>query len=140
MAIRWPDHYNIKYSIMDSKSNPIIEHRPWGTYQVLTENSHTKVKQIVVHKEHRLSYQSHQHRSETWTIVKGRAVVTVEGNDQVLEEKETIFIPQGAKHRIANASTIRKGENSDLIFIEVQHGDSFDEDDIERFDDDYSRV
>ena len=134
---------------MDNQNNPSIEHRPWGSYQVLTENSFTKVKQIIVKKDGILSYQSHKHRSETWTIVKGRAVVTLEGNDQVLEEKETVFIPQGAKHRIANAtSVITKGidlddleeENSDLIFIEVQHGDSFDEDDIIRYEDDYGRV
>jgi len=44
-------------------------------------------------------------------------------------------VPVGAAHRIANSGT-----TGPLIFIEVQRGDYFGEDDIVRLADDYGRV
>lgn len=126
----------------------MTEERPWGKFEVLLDAEDCKVKRITVKKGQRLSYQSHEHRSETWTVVKGRAVVTLDGGDQVLEERETVYIPQGTKHRVSNATTVvrsgvtldtLKEENSDLVFIEVQHGTYFGEDDIVRYEDDYNR-
>lgn len=123
------------------------EDRPWGSYEVLLDADNCKVKRITVVGKNRLSYQSHEHRSETWTVVQGRAVVTLDGNDKVVHPQETIFIPQGTKHRVANGSTIvsetlgkDKTTMEDLVFIEVQHGTYFGEDDIIRYEDDYQRV
>ena len=47
---------------------------------------------------------------------------------------ETIIIPQGVKHRIENKQDIK------VVFIEVQTGTYFGEDDIVRIEDDYNRV
>jgi mannose-6-phosphate isomerase-like protein (cupin superfamily) len=49
---------------------------------------------------------------------------------------DNIFIPQGTIHRIENPDK----DNKVLRFIEVQLGNSFDEDDIVRYADDYNRV
>ena len=67
------------------------EERPWGKFEVLLDAEDCKVKRITVKEGQRLSYQSHEHRSETWTVVKGRAVVTLDGGDRVLEERETVY-------------------------------------------------
>ena len=82
---------------------------------------------------HRLSYQYHHHRQEFWTVVQGEAVVVLDGVEHIVKYGESIFIPLGAKHRIENRSSEL------LIFIEVQTGTYFGEDDIIRLEDDYAR-
>jgi len=110
------------------------EKRPWGEFFVIHTSNDFKIKKIVVNKNSRLSYQFHEGRSETWIIIKGKAKITI--NDEIFFSKEgdTVSIPKRAKHRVENISS------SDLIFIEVQTGDYFDENDIIRIDDDYKRV
>lgn len=110
------------------------DERPWGSYTVLEDAPDHKVKRIVVLPAKRLSYQRHAHRSEHWFIVRGQAVVTLDGDRVEREGGDSIDIPRGTAHRIENV-----GPN-DLVFIEVQHGDSFGEDDIERLEDDFGRA
>ncbi|MDI6776745.1 MAG: phosphomannose isomerase type II C-terminal cupin domain [Syntrophales bacterium] len=113
---------------------PPRHHRPWGFYQTLSEMPDHKIKRITVYPGQRLSYQRHFHRSEHWYVVKGRATVTENGQDIELTSGQTIVLPVGSWHRIRNP-----GEEN-LVFIEVQTGDYFGEDDIERSEDDYGRV
>lgn len=121
----------------ESTLNPHDSYRdtPWGSWIVLDDSLNHKVKKFIVKPGHRLSYQSHQQRSEFWFIVQGKAEVTLNDQVQHLVKGQAITIPQGAKHRIANQT-----ENSqDLIVVEIQLGTYFGEDDIERFEDDYGR-
>ena len=108
--------------------------RPWGRYDVIDAGEGFKVKRITVKPGQRLSYQSHRHRSEYWTIVSGSARITVD--DSLLDRKRggTVTITVGAKHRVENPGS------EPLVFIEVQIGEYLGEDDIERFDDDYGRA
>lgn len=112
-----------------------MEHdiRPWGEYWVLEDAPTHKVKRIQVNPGGRLSLQYHHKRAEVWIIVSGTATVTL--NDEVKEyfPGEVVRIPRGANHRIANYT------EKDLMFIEVQYGDYFGEDDIVRIEDDYKR-
>lgn len=110
------------------------DHRPWGFYEVLSDQKDHKVKRITVYPEKRLSYQRHQQRSEHWHVVSGNAVVTLNGEDVALSEGESIDIPCGGAHRIANQA------DRNMVFIEVQRGTYFGEDDIERLEDDYGRA
>ena len=110
-----------------------IGERPWGKYYVLEDEEYYKLKRIEVNAGHRLSYQYHHHRQEFWTVVQGEAVVVLDGVEHVVKYGESIFIPLGAKHRIENRSSEL------LVFIEVQTGTYFGEDDIVRIEDDYSR-
>jgi mannose-6-phosphate isomerase len=107
--------------------------RPWGAFEVLLETEYCKVKKITVNKNHRLSSQYHHRRNEVWTVVKGIGLVTLETVDCAVVEGQVINIPAGTTHRIKNTG------NEDLIFIEVQHGTYFGEDDIVRLEDDYER-
>ncbi len=109
------------------------EKRPWGHYENLLDVDYCKVKRIVVKPNQRPSYQYHHKRSEHWVIVQGTALVTLEGEEVTYIPGDHIFIPTGKKHRIQNT-----GKN-DLIFIEVQCGTYFGEDDIVRVSDDYNR-
>jgi mannose-6-phosphate isomerase len=110
------------------------DERPWGYYTVLDDAPDHKVKRIVVSPGKRLSYQRHAKRSEHWFIVHGQAVVTLDGDRIQREMGEAIDIPRGAAHRIENVGA------GELVFIEVQYGDYFGEDDIERLEDDFGRA
>jgi len=107
--------------------------RPWGRYQVLADEADHKVKRITVKPGERLSLQRHQHRAEHWFVVSGSGRVTLDAEQIDLSAGEAVDIPQQTKHRIENIGA----EN--LVFVEVQTGDYFGEDDIERFEDDYGR-
>lgn len=109
------------------------DHRPWGFYIVLSDESDHKVKRIVVYPGKRLSLQRHRRRSEHWHIVNGEALVTLDDKEILLKKGESVDIPFGAAHRIKNTGT----EN--MVFIEIQQGDYFGEDDIERIEDDFGR-
>lgn len=109
------------------------DERPWGNYQVLEDAATHKVKRLTVDPGHRLSYQRHQKRAEHWYVVQGEATVTLEGTDHVVGAGHAIDIPRGSAHRVTNATDVP------LVFIEVQVGDYFGEDDIERLEDDYGR-
>lgn len=114
--------------------------RPWGVYYVLEDKPNFKVKKIVVQPDQRLSLQSHKHRSEHWVVVSGTATVEVRTGDESKEwvhdlaPNESTFIPMNAMHRLANYGKIP------LVIVEVQVGEYTGEDDIERFEDDYSRA
>ena len=106
---------------------------PWGSWEILLEESYCKVKRIIVHPNQRLSYQKHFKRQEQWTIVQGTATIVLNDETKKLKTGDSIFIPKEAKHRIGNQ------EKTPLIFIEVQCGSYFGEDDIIRLEDDYNR-
>ena len=124
----------VKIYKFEKKRNMLeIGERPWGKYYVLEDEENYKLKRIEVDAGHRLSYQYHHHRQEFWTVVQGEAVVVLDGVEHVVKYGESIFIPLGAKHRIENRSSEL------LVFIEVQTGTYFGEDDIIRLEDDYAR-
>jgi len=113
---------------------PETDHRPWGSYTVLDDAGTHKVKRITVFPGRRLSYQQHARRSEHWFIVIGTARVTLDGIEAEYAAGQSVDIPVGTAHRIENATA------TEVVFVEVQHGEYFGEDDIVRLEDDYGRV
>ncbi len=110
-----------------------IVNKPWGSFEVINEGKKYTMKKIIVTSGGQLSLQSHEHRSEHWLIAEGGAEVVINENTYHLKENEHIFIPQGAKHRLANR------EPNDLVVIEMWFGDNLDENDIKRYEDIYNR-
>ena len=109
-------------------------YRPWGSYESIDAGDGFQVKRLVVHPGQSLSLQRHRKRSEHWVVVKGVARVTRGDESFDLCVNQSVCIPVGTKHRLAN-----HGER-ELCLIEVQCGDYLGEDDIERFDDVYGRA
>jgi len=107
--------------------------RPWGSYTVLEEGPGFKIKRIVVNPMSSLSLQKHQHRSEHWVVVSGKAIVTNNDNVRTIDTNESTYIPAGNKHRLQNLTT------EPVVLIEVQSGSYLGEDDIVRFEDSYGR-
>jgi mannose-6-phosphate isomerase len=116
-----------------SDHEPTSAERPWGAWFVLDEGPGYKVKRIEVAPGHRLSYQTHAHRSEHWLVVQGVATFVVDGVTTMAGPGEHVDVEQGAAHRIGN-----DGEET-VIIIEIQKGAYTGEDDIQRLEDDYSR-
>lgn len=108
--------------------------RPWGHYEVLLDEPTYKVKRIVVAPGKRLSLQRHGRRQEHWFFVQGEGLVTVGDEQLPVRGANAVDIPRGAAHRVHNPG------REPLVFIEVQTGAYFGEDDIERLEDDYGRV
>lgn len=107
--------------------------RPWGRFDQFATNEQVTVKIITVEPGQRLSLQRHHRRSELWTILDGPVDVEISGMAKSLNEGERAWIPILAMHRMGNSSS------NTVRVLEVAFG-FFDEDDIERFDDDYERV
>ncbi|MFA6265598.1 MAG: mannose-1-phosphate guanylyltransferase/mannose-6-phosphate isomerase [Pseudolabrys sp.] len=109
-------------------------HRPWGYYESVDMGDRFQVKRIVVMPGGMLSLQKHRHRSEHWVVVRGNAEVTIGDEIRAVHENESIYIPIGTVHRLANNGKIP------LELIEVQTGSYLGEDDIERIEDVYKRT
>ena len=107
--------------------------RPWGRYEILQESAIHKTKCIYVLPGKRLSYQRHQKRAEHWFIIQGDARITLNGDVFEMGAGDSIDIEVGDLHRIENIGSV------DVIFVEVQTGTYFGEDDIERIADDFGR-
>ncbi len=118
----------VRYAIGDQ------DDRPWGNWRVVDVGARFTTKRIEVKPGHRLSLQTHQHRSEYWVIVSGTGEATI-GDERIsVEPGHSLHIPCETKHRIHNTG------DAALVFVEVQLGDLLDENDITRLEDDYSRI
>ena len=131
----------VKALVDDLKSRKRIEatehkrsYRPWGFYQSVDQGDRHQVKRITVYPGGRLSLQKHFHRAEHWIVVRGAAEVTVNGAIKLVHENESIYLPIGCEHRLANPGKIA------LELIEVQTGSYLGEDDIIRVEDIYNRT
>lgn len=108
-------------------------YRPWGGYASVVSGERFQVKRLFVKPGKRLSLQKHHHRSEHWVVVRGTAEIQVDDTHVTLGENESIYIPQGAVHRLSNPGKIQ------LELIEVQTGSYLGEDDIIRLEDEFGR-
>ncbi len=124
-------------SLKSAERSEAVHHRrvyrPWGNYKDIDEEERFRVKRIIVKPGGILSLQKHKHRSEHWVVVKGTATVTCGEEETSLRENQSVYIPKGVVHRLANK------EAEPLHLIEVQVGDYVGEDDIIRIEDTYGR-
>ncbi len=130
----------LKNFVQDIKRNGLKEssyfnkeYRPWGSYSTINKGERWHVKEIIVKPQEKLSLQSHYHRSEHWIVVKGTALVEIDGIEKLVRENESVYVPLGSKHRLSNPGKI------DVNLIEVQTGSFLEEEDIVRYDDIYGR-
>ena len=121
-------------SLKDAEGR-VFDERPWGTFTVLDDTMvDHKVKRIVVNPQKRLSYQRHEKRAEHWFVVSGNATAILDGAEIELSPGQSIDIQIGQAHRCENRT------NVPVVFIEIQTGTYFGEDDIVRLEDDFGRA
>ncbi len=122
-------------SLEDEKliTDPAKVLRPWGSFEIISEGENYKIKRLIVNPGHKLSKQKHKFRSETWTLISGEGLVTLDEEELIFHEGQSVVIPAGCIHRLEN------NKKNLLELIEVQTGTYFGEDDITRYDDVYGR-
>jgi len=113
---------------------PTFERRPWGWFEVLMNAPDYKIKRLFVEPGNRLSLQYHERRQEHWFVVSGEGLATIGPREIPLVPGESVDVAVSVAHRIHNTGY------APMMIIEVQTGESFDEDDIVRLDDDFGRV
>lgn len=118
----------------DLTETHLTSYRPWGGYTNVLRGERFQVKRLFVKPGKKLSLQKHFHRAEHWVVVKGTAQIVVGEETRTLRENESVYIPQGVLHRLANPGNVR------LELIEVQTGSYLGEDDIVRLEDEFGRV
>jgi len=129
------DIKNIYKSLpLSLKNNGYVDFRPWGNYEVLSDNAQFKIKRILVLPFKKLSLQSHAHRCEHWVCLQGKGRAQINEDFLSLVPNAQVFINFHDKHRLINDS------DTELIILEIQTGSYFGEDDIIRYDDDYGRA
>ena len=111
-----------------------VYYRPWGRYVNLFKGKGFLVKELFVKSKSSLSLQKHHHRSEYWLVTNGKPLITINKNKFTKKPNESVFIPQGAIHRIENPY------KKPVKIIEVQTGPILKESDIVRYQDIYGRV
>ena len=126
------NHLNEKCFVEANEHKKV--YRPWGSYKCLFEEQTWKVKKIVVKPKESLSLQKHKFRSEHWVVLDGIASVEINGEKYKIYKNQSTYIPVGINHRLSNE------ENIPLSIVEVQSGESVDENDIVRFKDKYGRT
>lgn len=139
MACKMSEAQNVKHLYKKLKSSDTTRlhktvFRPWGYYTCMNSGEGYLTKTICVMPKHKLSVQSHNHRSEHWVVLEGKALVLLEGKEYIVNSGDSIDIPLGAKHSLQNPY------NEELRIIEVQKGDYISEDDIIRYEDCYGRA
>jgi mannose-6-phosphate isomerase len=104
--------------------------RAWGTVTLLEDGSRYRINRIEIKPGHHISTQMHHHRSEHWIVVSGTAKVTCDGEEKILVQKQSTYVPTCTPHRVENPGVIP------LVMIEVQNGEYLGEDDIIRLEED----
>jgi mannose-1-phosphate guanylyltransferase/mannose-6-phosphate isomerase len=123
----------LKHDGRSEYENHYIQHKPWGSFEIIKTSAGYKIKRIVVKPNCQLSMQKHEQRTEHWVVISGKAEVQCNEKTFILEQNQSTFIPLNAAHRLKNAS------NEPLVMIEIQTGSYLEEDDIIRLHDDWGR-
>ncbi len=126
--------FKLKSKNISQSTSSFKEYRPWGWFEIINKSTNYQVKKIHINPKSSLSLQSHNHRSEHWIIVKGKAKITIKKETKFVREGESIFVPIRSIHRIENPYKLS------LKLIEIQLGSYLGEDDIIRYEDIYSRL
>lgn len=109
-------------------------YRPWGYAEEMDAGDRYNVKRLTVDPGCRTSLQKHMHRAEHWIVVSGTATVDINDTTKIVVENESVYVPVGTPHRIANTGKIP------LKLIEVRTGSYLLDDDVIRIEDDYKRL
>lgn len=118
--------------------DPVLPHRgretrPWGDFEQLTQGDPSTVKILTIHAGKRFSLQRHRGRDEFWRILSGSGTVTIGESEHIGAAQDEFWIPRDTAHRA------QAREDSNLLILEISFG-TFNENDIERLEDDYGRV
>ena len=120
------DIVSFKEKITDEIISTTI-YRKWGFFEILSESKKFKIKKITIFPGQSISLQVHQKRNEHWNFISGVGKVICGDMTKKVTTNDQVFIPKKIIHKLTNISTYEL-----LVFVEIQTGEYFGEDDIER--------
>lgn len=92
--------------------------KSWGSFTVLDVQPTSMTIRILMRQGHQLTYHTHEHRDEAWTVISGTGYTIVDGMKQSVRPGDVITMSAGCKHTI-HAET-------EMQIIEVQLGSEID--------------
>ena len=101
-----------------------ISYREWGIHELLNYSKGYKVKKVTVFPGMMMNLHQHELRAEYWSVVEGTATITLGTETKDYHKYESVFVPVGTKHRVANKT------DKNVVIIEVGIGDSILENDL----------
>lgn len=102
---------------------------PYGKVKNLEKGQRYCINKIEIKPGEHMSTQMHYHRSEHWIVVSGTAKVICNGQETLVMQNQSTYVPMNTPHRVENPGVIP------LVMIEVQNGEYLGDDDIIRYDD-----
>ena len=72
-----------------------------------------------------MSYHSHEHRSEVWTVISGNGSVVIDDEEKKVSSGDIISIKQGMKHMLI--------AETNMSIVEVQMGKEISVDDKQKY-------
>ncbi len=105
---------HIKPYVENISSQIMLAEKSWGEYRVIDVEENSLTVKVTLNPGHGMSYHSHEHRDEVWTIVEGEGEALLNGEKRPVRTGDIIELPCGMKHSL-NAKTR-------LQVIEVQMG------------------
>ena len=96
--------------------NGRVTYRAWGTHEVLAETSGYRVRRVVINSGKTIYNHKHEHITEQWSIVQGKARIMQNGNEEIFFQGDVFVIKAGSFHQISNIG------NNQLILIETTIG------------------
>jgi mannose-6-phosphate isomerase-like protein (cupin superfamily) len=106
------------------------DERFWGTVTVLETGERYRISRVEVKPGHRMKTQIHYHRSEHWIVVSGTAKIVCGGNESLIIQNQSTYVPVCTPHRLENPGVIP------LVLIEVQNGEFLGDEDTIRLEED----
>ena len=114
---------------VSSETTDVTRTPPYGRVQSLDKGERYCINRIEIKPGEHMSTQMHYHRSEHWIVVSGTAKVICNGQETLVMQNQSTYVPMNTAHRVENPGVIP------LVMIEVQNGEYLGDDDIIRFHD-----
>ena len=106
-------------------SDVMFAEKSWGTYTVIDAQPGAMTVRVKIKADNAMSYHSHEHRDEVWSVLSGCGKVTLNDEVQFISAGSVIRIPRKTKHSIR--------AETDLTVIEVQIGDEISVQDKKKY-------
>lgn len=99
--------------------------KSWGTYTVIDAEPGAMTIKLAIRAGERMSYHSHEHRTEVWTVMSGNGSVVIDDTESKISEGDIISIKPGMKHMIV--------ADTNMSILEVQMGKEISVEDKQKY-------
>lgn len=99
--------------------------KSWGTYTVMDVEPGAMTVKLAVRAGEQMSYHSHEHREEVWTVISGTGTMVLDDTEKKISTGDVLAIPKGVKHMLLAIT--------DMSIVEVQLGETISVEDKKKY-------